>query len=255
MLQTPIAAATARIVSVDGQPYELRACVGNAPKRGIYVEGNEANDNALPQGFLVTQPPFSVTRPHFHETNQFQVFVSGSGAFGKKPAAPLTVQFAAGHTPYGPIKAGAGGIMYFTLRQCWDPGAKYMPQMRDKLERGNQRQRLVVAPDLLSRAALQNTGDVQFDTLLPDEADGLMAGLWTLGPNSHAELPDANGGGGQYHVVVNGVLEGMLESTGRAPERLPRWSCQYAFPGDGCVSLRTNDAGAQVLVLRFPTLD
>ena len=121
-----------RAVDVHGQKYVLREYIGAAPTRGIYVDGNEANDNALPQGFLVTQPPGSVTRPHFHETNQFQVFVDGSGRFGKKDAYPLTVQYANGHTPYGPITAGDQGVMYFTLRQRWDPGAKYMPQMREK---------------------------------------------------------------------------------------------------------------------------
>ena len=86
------------------------------------MEGNETNDNGLPQGFLVSQPPGSVTPPHFHETNQFQVFVGGSGRLGKRRADPVTVQFAGGHTPYGPIAAGDRGIQYFTLRQSWDPG-------------------------------------------------------------------------------------------------------------------------------------
>ena len=103
---TDEAARRARTVDVHGQDYVLCEYIGNAPTRGIYVDGNEANDNALPQGFLVTQPPGSVTRPHFHETNQFQVFVDGHARFGKKPAAPLTVQYASGHTPYGPIVAG-----------------------------------------------------------------------------------------------------------------------------------------------------
>jgi hypothetical protein len=82
-----------------------------------------------------------------------------------------------------------------------------------------------------------------------------MAALWTLGPNTHVALPDADDGGGQYHIVVNGILEGMRDTVKDAPEPLPRWSCQYAFPSDGVVTLRASDAGAQVLVLRFPKLD
>ena len=252
MLQTPISAATARIVSVDGQPYELRECVGNAPRRGVYVEGNEVNDNQLPQGFLVTQPPYSVTRPHFHETNQFQVFVSGFGAFGKKAAEPVTVQFAGGHTPYGPIRAGDGGIMYFTLRQGWDPGAKYMPQMRDKLVRGQQRQRIAPAPALLTRHELEAVSGAECVSILAEEADGLLASLWTLGPGAVATLPDAAAGGGQYHIVVNGVLAGSPDDETGEDTSLPRWSCQYAFADDGAVKLRATDAGAQVLLLRFP---
>ena len=127
--------APARDVGVTGQVYRLWEFVGRAPVRGTYVEGNEANDNALPQGFLVQQPPGSVTRPHFHETNQFQVFVGGGGHFGKRPAAPLTVQYASGHTPYGPISANDEGLLYYTLRQRWDPGAKYARDARSSRSR------------------------------------------------------------------------------------------------------------------------
>ena len=138
LIATSIAEANERrqVVDVHGQEYLLREFVGAVPRRGTYVEGNEANDNGHPQGFLVSQPPGSVTPPHFHETNQFQVFVGGSGRLGKRRADPVTVQFAGGHTPYGPIAAEDRGIRYFTLRQAWDPGAKYMPAMRGRLVRG-----------------------------------------------------------------------------------------------------------------------
>lgn len=125
-----------RRIQVNGREYVLSAYIGAAPVRGMYVEGNEVNDNGLPQGFLVEQPPGSVTKPHFHEVNQFQVFVGGAGRLGKYAAGPLTVQYAGAHSPYGPIEAGNGGVIYFTLRAAWDPGAKYMPQSRDKLRRG-----------------------------------------------------------------------------------------------------------------------
>ena len=68
-----------RQVEVNGRQYTLAEYVGAAPERGIYVEGNEANDNGLPQAFLVMQPPGAVTPAHFHEPNQFQVFVEGGG--------------------------------------------------------------------------------------------------------------------------------------------------------------------------------
>jgi hypothetical protein len=250
MLQTSTAQADTQrhIVNVDEQEYLLREYVGVAPKRGIYVEGNEANGNSLPQGFLVSQPPHSTTRAHFHESNQFQVFVDGDGHFGKQPAAPLTVQYANGHTPYGPIKAGSNGIMYFTLRQRWDPGAKYMPQMRDRLVRGNQRQRLVGAPQLLSAQALAQVESAHTQTLIEPEPDGLYALLCTLGSGQLMQLEDAARGGGQYHVVVNGALLGDADSA------LDRWSCQYAFPEDGEVPVQAAQGGAQVLILRFPKL-
>ena len=63
--------ANRRAIDVHGQQYFLIRYLGMQPERGTYVDGNEANDNGLPQGFLVEQPPHSVTPPHFHEVNQF----------------------------------------------------------------------------------------------------------------------------------------------------------------------------------------
>ena len=84
----------------------------------------------------------------------------------------------------------------------------------------------------------------------------MLACLWTLGPGASATLPDAAAGGGQYHIVVNGVLAGArVDEAGHETGEetlLPRWSCQYAFADDGEVTLRATDAGAQVLLLRFP---
>ena len=67
----PEAQSTRRAVEVNLRNYELSSYVGAAPVRGHYLEGNEVNDNGLPQGFLAEQPLFAVTKPHFHETNQF----------------------------------------------------------------------------------------------------------------------------------------------------------------------------------------
>ena len=150
------AAKGMELVEVNGRNYALTGYVGAMPVRGYYLEGNEKNDNGEPQGFLVEQPPNSVTEPHFHETNQFQVFVSGSGCFGKLDIIPLFVQYANGHSPYGPIVSRSEGMRYFTLRARWDPGAKYMPASSKRLIKGNQRQRLspqvkVSKPEELTR--------------------------------------------------------------------------------------------------------
>jgi hypothetical protein len=263
ILSTSAIDAPIREVAVTGQTYRLQEFIGQAPVRGTYVDGSEADDNALPQGFLVFQPPNSITQPHFHETNQFQVFVGGSAKFGKKPAAPLTVQYASGHTPYGPIAAGEEGVVYYTLRQRWDPGAKYMPKMREKLVRGRQRQRLLVADEAIDGLSY----------LLEPEEDGLMAARLKLRPHETALLEehgvvgssdvDANGrgagsdvqhdngadgwppGGGQYHVVLEG---GVAYND----QLLPQRSCQYAAPDAEPISLTAGRHGAVVLILRFP---
>ena len=246
LIATSIGEANERrkVVDVHGQQYLLREFVGAVPQRGTYVEGNEANDNGLPQGFLVSQPPGSVTPPHFHETNQFQVFVGGSGSLGKRRADPVTVQFAGGHTPYGPIAAEGRGIQYFTLRQAWDPGAKYMPAMRSRLVRGRQRQRL--APRVERPATELRELDVPaVEILIEPDADGLAAELVRLGPGMRTRRPC--GGGGQYQVVIAGTLvhEG---------EELPRLSCRFATADEPKSEFVAGPVGLALIVLQFPVV-
>ncbi len=242
---TETADANARVVDVHGQRYVLRGYIGAAPVRGTYVEGNEVNANELPQGFLVDQPPGSVTPPHFHETEQYQVFVGGSGRLGKKTVLPLSVQFAGGHTPYGPIVAGDDGIRYYTLRHRWDPGAKYLPAMRDRFVRGRQRQRLATNIPLGNGVDLSACRATTSEVLIAPEADGLCAGLYRGGPGASLPALDPADGGGQYYIVVNGTLE-------HAGEKWSRWSCLYATRDERLPSLTAGPEGLELLVLRFP---
>ena len=61
-----------------------------------------------PQAFLIEMHAGETILPHFHEVDQFQVFVSGMGSLGrgKEAARPLSVHYADHHTGYGPIDAG-----------------------------------------------------------------------------------------------------------------------------------------------------
>ena len=242
---TQAAEATRRVIDVHGQRYVLRGYVGASPERGTYVAGNERHGNDLPQGFLVDQPPLSVTPPHFHETPQFQVFVDGSGRLGKKALTPLSVQFAAGHTPYGPVVAGDDGIRYFTLRRCWDPGAKYLPAMRDRFVRGRQRQRVACGVALQSERALRSRTRASVATLIENEPDGLHACLMSAGPGATLQGPDPRDGAGQYYVVVNGSLE-------HDGETLPALSCLFATADEPPPVLHAGARGVELLTLRFP---
>ncbi|MGH6620008.1 MAG: hypothetical protein ACREF6_10730 [Alphaproteobacteria bacterium] len=234
-----------RRIEVNGREYVLSAYIGAAPVRGMYVEGNEVNDDGLPQGFLVEQPPGSVTKPHFHEVNQFQVFVGGVGRLGKHAAGPLTVQYAGAHSPYGPIEAGDGGVTYFTLRAAWDPGAKYMPQSRDKLQRGRQRQKLGIPMPPSDSATLRAQARPETVALIEREADGMAAWLMRLGSDAEAAIPDPASGGGQNHVVIGGTLN-------REGGSMPALSCLYATPDEPAYTARAGAAGLELLVLQFP---
>ena len=100
-------------------------------KRG---DGQLSEDQ--PQAFLVEMSANETIVPHFHEVDQFQIFVAGSGGMGRNAAAPLVVHYADHHTGYGPINAGPQGYSYFTLRAKSDPGAHYLhkPGYRDLLK-------------------------------------------------------------------------------------------------------------------------
>jgi len=239
------AAANAADIDVNGRQYRLTGCVGAAPVRGFYLEGNEANDTGEPQGFLVHQPAGAVTNPHFHETNQFQVFVRGRARFGKQDIEPLTVQYANGHSPYGPIVAGDDGIEYFTLRARWDPGAKYMPGARDRLIKGNQRQRLAAGIPADAPDDLAGRFGVDFETVMSAEADGLAAWIGRFGRGASAAVPSMPNSGGQYWIVTGGEL--LL-----AGARYPRLSCLFATPDEQAVKFTAGDGGLEILVLQFP---
>lgn len=242
---TPEARANARKVHVNGHDYVLNGYIGHSPTRGRYVEGNEKNDNGLPQGFLVEQPPGAVTQPHFHEVNQFQVVVGGGGMFGKHKVKPIALHYAGGHTPYGPIASGDGGITYFTLRCAWDPGAKYMPKSRHLRKPVKPRFRYRDGIGLSDPTTLKTQTDVACEVVVEPEEDGLAAWSWRLGPNADLAAADPASGGGQYHVVIAGsvVHEG---------KDLPLWSCIMVTPEETAPGIRAGADGLELLLLQFP---
>jgi len=236
------AATRESVHMVDDQPYIGREYIGESPKPGTPGYGTNMAGAAGtgPQAYLVIQPPGSVTRPHFHQTNQFQLFVGGSGRVGKVRVDPVTVQYAGANTPYGPIHAEDQGIDYFTLRQNWESGAKYLPERRDLLVKGQQRQVLGTA----TRGAISQDGAEEEPLFAPAD-DGLMAVALRLAPGASVTLPDASEGGGQYHVVLSGGLT-------RGDEIFGPLAVEFASADEGAVKVEAGAEGLELLVLRFP---
>lgn len=224
------AKATEKAAIVHGQTYLGRQYIGIIPEPGSADYGKTVSGSGHPQAYLVMQPPGSVTPPHFHTTNQFQVFVGGSGQVGKLRSDPVTVQYAGAHTPYGPITAEDQGIHYFTLRQAWDSGAKYLPEQRAQLNTGQQR---------------QVVGTASGAGPLFSEEDGLHAEIIKLAEGEATVLPDAAAGGGQYHVV----LKGSMQRDGAEFEEL---SVEWANADEGAVGIQAGPDGLTLLLARFP---
>ena len=77
--------------------------IGAAPSTAAADLADLGGDKNLPQAYLVEQPADATVPPHFHDSDQFQVFVSGKVMFGKKAVHSPSLHYAEGHTPYGPI--------------------------------------------------------------------------------------------------------------------------------------------------------
>ena len=88
---------------------------------------------AVPVGYLVQQAPHSQVPGHFHQADEFQIFVDAAGSFGTKAIKPC-LHYAGGFTPYPPIVAGGTELRYFTMRVAPDPGAMVMPDKKEMLK-------------------------------------------------------------------------------------------------------------------------
>ena len=58
-----------------------------------------------PMAYLVEQAAGAVVAPHYHQVDQFQLFVGGSGRIGTHALEGVTVHYAGAHSPYGPTPA------------------------------------------------------------------------------------------------------------------------------------------------------
>jgi len=219
-----------RYVTGDGMESSVVRYFGLTPSA---AKEAPAQIGALyPVAFRVEQDPGTVSEPHFHQANQFQVFIEGDGFLGKTPVRPVTIQFAQAYTPYGPIVAGEGGVVYMTLRNGWDPGAFYMPGARDKLKAFAKKPRQVVA-------------NADGDVLIAPHDDGLGAWCRRLAPNASFTGPEPSTGGGQYWVCITG--EDVNAATPLQPQ-----SCAFLTPDEPARTATAGPPGLELLILQFP---
>ncbi|MSO77791.1 MAG: hypothetical protein EXQ87_12925 [Alphaproteobacteria bacterium] len=194
-----------------------------------------------PQAFLVERL-YANARidPHFHDVDQFQVVVQGNGRIGKTAVEPVTFQYADAYTPYGPIVAKEAGIAFFTLRPVASGGHFSMPGNRHRMPcRAGRNLSGMVAANLAPVAA----GNVARETLLPAEADGVMAVCLRLGAHaSTAGVP--SDAGGQYYLVSGGTLI----QPGRD---LGRHALIHVAAGETAPTLTAGAEGATLLMMQF----
>jgi len=213
--------------------------------------GRQGNGGAIlnePQAFLVEMHAGESILPHFHEVDQYQVFVAGSGGLGRQAAGPVAVHYADHHTGYGPINAGPHGYSYFTLRAQSDPGAHYLhkPGYREALKPSPKRHGVADGITLSTEPVLMLRKELAVEPLLPDldGGDGLGASLIRMGPGMRHTGPDPRATGGQYCLVLNGSLELPTGSYGK-------WSTVFVSAADVPLGLTAGPKGMEALLLQF----
>jgi len=192
-------------------------------------------DAIYPMAFLVDQDADVTVGAHFHQSDQFQVVVGGSGRLGTHEVEPVAVHFSGAFAAYGPIRAGAEGLHYFTLRNGWDAGARYMPGARAELPRPRRHREAVAGP------LGEGNG---FETVLGPEPDGLAAWRWRASEGARLAGPDPATGRGQFWVVLNGTLE-------REGKAFGRHSCVFVGPDEPSLAVVAGAGGLDVLALQF----
>ena len=201
-----------------------------------------AADALFPMAFLVEQDPGSTAKAHYHQQDQFQLVVGGHAMLGLHEVRPVTVHFTGAHTAYGPIRASEDeGVHYFTLRNGFDPGARFMTMAENRVAlrsvTGRRHRELVAGPLPAPTAATE--------TLLGPDADGMTAWRYHLAPGETVGGPDPGAGRGQYWVVTRGDLR-------CGGETLPAMSCAFVFPDDAPFAGVGGPDGAEVIAMQFP---
>lgn len=199
-----------------------------------------------PVAFHVEQAPNSTVQGHFHRADEFQVFLDGDGWFGSRAISGLNVHYAGTYSAYAPIIAGASGVRYVTLRNGWDPGARWMPQARHELLPHLLRRRVAFV-SVSRNAAAAGEGAVGHERcdLIAMLHDGMGAWCDYLRPGASCVGPDPAQGRGQYWLVVKGQC--IIAGT-----KLDERGVAFAGPDEDPVQLIADARGSTVIGMQFP---
>ncbi len=215
-------------------------------------EAMPADDIIYPMAFLVEKEPGAIVKPHFHSADQYQVIVQGGGKMGIHDVASVAVHYTDRYSAYGPIIAAEEGVSWFTLRNAWDPGARYMPahrlQLREARARWQHREATCGPFGALSDAERSALTSVTGSEVIETTKDGLGTWRYTVPANGSIGGPEPATGGGQFWLVTSGsacVPGGSL---------LPVNSCVFVGPDDAAATLIAGPMGADLLCMQFPLL-
>ena len=220
--------------------------------RGTLKDGETPppDDGLYPMAFLVEKEAAAVVHPHFHQADQYQVIVQGSGKLGVHDVASVAVHYTDAYSAYGPIVAAEDGVSWFTLRNAWDPGARYMPahrqQLRDARAKFQHREATCGPLPPLSDTELAALAAPVGEAVIAETADGLGTWRYTVPPAGSVTGPAPSTGGGQFWLVSSGsasVVGGAL---------LPPQSVVFVAPDDAALVMAAGPGGADLSCMQFP---
>jgi hypothetical protein len=233
------------------------ALFGNDPQ--TFRSDFTAREPGVPQMILVEQPVSgSSVLPHYHATDQFQIFMDGGGRLGRQKIKPISIHYTNRYTGYGPIVAGPAGVSYYVLRPEFDRLVTgqylHVPEKREALRQHRSHRRADIVEGVKVKTTselLQLTAPVS-ERVIDAEHDphdpGLFADVLYLGANMTYTGSDPAAGGGQMFIVIHGSLRcNGAAFVARSSIALTR--------EEQAVTLTSEDAGAQVLVLQYPRRD
>jgi hypothetical protein len=205
-----------------------------------------------PMAFLVEKDAGAIVRPHFHAADQFQVVTQGSGRLGRHDIGTIAVHYTDAYSAYGPIVAAGEGVSWFTLRNTWDPGARYMPAAREQLRaaRATYRHRETTSAPMAAWDDVELSRLAAADCVTEMEsADGMGSWRFRLPASGTTLGPDPGKGGGQFWVVLSG------SASCRGSALLPVESVVFVGPEEAAVSVAAGSIGAELLCVQFPRLN
>jgi hypothetical protein len=222
---------------------------GRSQWRIDYLGTRTATVEDRPHVFLVEMDPGGRIRPHFHQVDQFQVFVAGSGSLGRNAVPLISLHYADHHTAYGPIEAGPFGLSLFTIRAKCDTGSIYVdkPGYKELLKPTKKRYVLKENIGLSTEPVLQHRSVVVVENLLEgvDVSDGLGAFILRAGAGMKTAGPDPSNSGGHCYLVVNGSLQFDGAS-------YPVSSIIHAASADAPLEIIAGPQGLEMIMFSFP---
>lgn len=242
----------------------VRSGTGEEHWRTDFLIPQEATPDSSatsPQAFLIEMTPEEVIQPHFHEVEQFQVFLEGEGRLGRMNDGikPTVVHYTDAYTGYGPIIASEHGLSYFALRPRKDPGAIYLHKegYRERLQPSLKRH-FTVPVIKSTEPVLAHLSQPVVESLFDESkyllADGLGASVVRLGPGQVFTGESTEKTGGQYVVVLQGEVKLVTfdqQQTNFQQQTFQGWTVFFTDPTVKTASFEAGVHGAEFVMLQF----